>query len=657
MTSSRFPMCGLLLGLLAVLLCGSISYAEEWNGFERRDFVVDGRNAFLIVPKTPAAGLPWIWRTEFFGHEPQADLALLAEGFHVAYIDLQNLYGGPDAMKYMDSMYKRVKSDFKLHPKTVLEGFSRGGLFTLNWAARNPTLVACIYNDAPVCDFKSWPGGRGKGQGSKSDWDRLKSVYGFASDDEALAYKLNPVDNLEPLAKAGVPLLHVCGETDVVVPIDENSRLVESRYRQLGGSMMLIVKPNCDHHPHSLQDPTRIVNFILSRTGMSHRVRNAPVPYGYDYFALRAGLDRCRSKFEKEKTGRVAFLGGSITASPGWRDMVCEDLMRRFPQTKFDFINAGIPSLGSTPGAFRFERDVLRNGSVDLLFEEAAVNDDTNGFSDVEQIRGMEGIVRRARLANPQVDIVLLHFVDPGKIEQIKKGEIPAVIRNHESVAERYQTASIDLAREVTDRIHAGEFTWADDFKDLHPSPFGHELYARSIRRLFDNAFQAKTPNPKELQLPEPIDPNSYFHGRLVGTAQVVSEQPEITSRGWKFLSSWTPQDGKATRPGFVNVPVLEGDKAGVVCQYRFNGSAIGLFVAAGPDTGELDYRIDEGEWKRLDLFTQWSKSLHLPWAKMLAAGLDSKPHTLELRVAESANPKSAGHAIRVVYFLVNSSN
>ena len=514
MTPHRCSLHQWLVALLAMLFCGAATHAEDWNGYQRRDFAVDGRNAFLILPKTVAAGRPWIWRTEFFGHEPQADLVLLAEGFHVAYIDLQNLYGGPDAMKFMDAMYAKMTSEFQLHPKTVLEGFSRGGLFTLNWAARHPDRVACIYNDAPVCDFKSWPGGRGKSQGSKPDWERLKTVYGFANDAEAEAYTLNPIDNLAPLAKAGVPLLHVCGETDSVVPIDENSRLVEARYRQLGGSIMLIVKPNCDHHPHSLQDPTRIVNFVLSRTGMSHRVRNALTPYGNDYFALRAGLDRCRSKFEKEKTGRVAFLGGSITAAPGWRDMVCEDLMRRFPQTKFDFINAGIPSLGSTPGAFRFERDVLQNGPIDLLFEEAAVNDDTNGFSDVEQVRGMEGIIRRARLANPQVDIVLLHFVDPGKIDQISKGETPAVIRNHEAVAERYQVPSINLAKEVTERIHAAEFTWADDFRDLHPTPFGHNLYAKSVRRLLDAAFQAKTPTPTPLELPEPLDPNSYFRGR-----------------------------------------------------------------------------------------------------------------------------------------------
>ena len=317
-------LCRIVFAVVLLHAISSLTVAEEWYGYRKQDFVVDGRNAFLIVPKTPAAGKPWIWRTEFFGHEPQADLSLLANGFHVAYIDVQNMYGAPQAMQHMDALYANVTAGdgYGLAPKTVLEGFSRGGLFALNWAARNPGKVACVYNDAPVCDLKSWPAGRGKAMRSPGDWERAKSLYGFATEAEADAYQLNPVDNLAPLASAKIPLLHVCGETDNVVPMDENTRLVESRYKQLGGPITVISKPNCGHHPHSLKDPTRIVNFVLSHTGFADRVRDAATPYGYDYFASRSGLNNCRVKFERDKTGRVAFLGGSITAGEGWRDQV-----------------------------------------------------------------------------------------------------------------------------------------------------------------------------------------------------------------------------------------------------------------------------------------------------------------------------------------------
>ena len=235
---------------------------SAWNGYERRDFTVDGRPCLLVAPKEAVAGKPWIWRTEFFGHEPQADLALLAKGFHVAYLDVQNLYGAPKALDAMDRFHEHLSGTRGLSKKVALEGFSRGGLFTLNWAARRPEAVACIYNDAPVCDFKSWPGGKGKGKGSKGDWERLLKVYGL-SEEEAVAYKLNPVDHLEPLAKAKIPLLHVCGDADDVVPLAENTGLIETRYKALGGDITVILKPGVGHHPHSLKDPAPIVDFVL----------------------------------------------------------------------------------------------------------------------------------------------------------------------------------------------------------------------------------------------------------------------------------------------------------------------------------------------------------------------------------------------------------
>jgi pimeloyl-ACP methyl ester carboxylesterase len=251
-----------LLASMVLLLIGADDKVSAWNGYERRDFVVEGRACLLVVPKEAAAGKPWIWRTEFFGHEPQGDLALLGKGFHVAYMDVQNLYGAPAALDLMDKYYEHLTGTRGLSKKAALEGFSRGGLFTLNWAARGPDRVACIYNDAPVCDFKSWPGGRGKGKGSKGDWANVLKVYGL-TEEQALAYKLNPVDNLAPLAKAKIPLLHICGDADDVVPLDENTRVIETRYKELGGDITVIVKPGVGHHPHSLKDPGPIVEFVV----------------------------------------------------------------------------------------------------------------------------------------------------------------------------------------------------------------------------------------------------------------------------------------------------------------------------------------------------------------------------------------------------------
>jgi pimeloyl-ACP methyl ester carboxylesterase/lysophospholipase L1-like esterase len=235
---------------------------STWNGYGKLDFTLGGRAALLVKPESPAPGKPWIWRTEFFGHEPQADIALLGKGFHVAYIDMQNLYGAPVAMAIMDGFHSHLTGTYGLSSKVILEGMSRGGLFAFNWAALRPANVAGLYVDAPVCDFKSWPGGKGKGPGSPGDWQNLLKVYGF-TEEQALAYDKNPVDNLAPLAKAGIPILAVIGDADEAVPVSENIDIVEKRYQELGGKIKVIRKPGCKHHPHSLVDPKPIVDFAV----------------------------------------------------------------------------------------------------------------------------------------------------------------------------------------------------------------------------------------------------------------------------------------------------------------------------------------------------------------------------------------------------------
>lgn len=379
---------------------------------------------------------------------------------------------------------------------------------------------------------------------------------------------------------------------------------------------------------------------------------NTVAAYTGDYFELRRGLPNSPLVFEQSGKGRVVFLGGSITHMKGWREMVCTELERRFPRTQFDFVDAGIPSTGSTPGAYRLARDVFRHGQVDLLFEEAAVNDSTNGRTSEQQVRGMEGIVRHARELNPNIDIVLMHFVDPGKMRAYNDGQTPEVIGNHEKVAAHYGVPSINFALEVTERINRGEFTWEDDFKDLHPSPFGHRLYANTIARLFDAAWSESIADGDAVvahHQPDRLDRFCYDAGILAPPGKATHLD------GFQQDPSWTNTVGAGTRPGFVNVPMLIGEAPRDGFELSFTGSAVGLFVAAGPDAGIIKYQIDGSVWKQQDLYTQWSSGLHIPWLYLLEDELASEiQHRLVVQISSDKNPSSRGHACRVVHFAVN---
>ena len=623
-----------------------------WKVFSRYNFKYQQRDARLIVPNNPLPGNPWIWRARFPDWHTEADSILISEGFHLAYINTDNLYGSPDAISVWNKFYEFLTVEYKLQKKVSLVGVSRGGLFIYNWAKKNPEKVICIYAEAPVCDFKSWPAGFGESKGSAKDWANLKIEYGFESDSEAKQYLNNPMDSLETLAEYKVPILHMISLKDKIVPANENTLPLITDYINLGGIATVVpctkAEQSLEGHHFPIETPRLVANFIKY-----HSLQHQPLRAS-DYHQIRGGLQNCRLKFERDKKGRVAFLGGSITYNPGWRDSICSYLETKFPETEFEFIEAGIPSMGTTPAAFRLNRDVLSKGEIDLLFEEAAVNDATNERTSIEQIRGMEGIVRHCRRSNPEIDIVMMHFIDPNKMESYNSDLEPVVIANHNKVAEHYNISTINLAKEVTDRINKDEFTWKNDFKNLHPSPLGQGIYANSMITFLSNAFSGHIDSDDKIEshtLPEKIDPYSYDNGYLLDITAVE------LAKGWNIDPFWNPKDGKGTRSNYVNVPMLIGEKAGGNLMLNFEGSSVGIAIASGPDAGFIEYRIDQNAWTKLNLFTRWSNHLHLPWYYTLATELSSNEHLLEIRIAESKDERSAGNACRIRYFYVDKND
>lgn len=608
---------------------------SEWSGCARYDFSFNGRDVIIVAPKQAAKGNPWIWRPAFFDAFPSVDKALLEKGFHVAYYDLTHLYGSPRAVRLGTDFYSYMTNTYGLSPKVTLEGFSRGGLFALNWAARNTDKVACIYIDAPVCDLFYWPGRK-----NTELWNDVLKEWNL-TDEQMNSFTGNPIDNLKPLAEAGIPIISVCGDSDKVVPFKDNMDVVRSRYLALGGPVRVIIKEGCDHHPHSLDNPEPIADYIVSRQ---------PEYEKHQHYTTRGSLQNSLAKFEKERKGCVAFLGGSITEMNGWRNRVKEQLKQRFPYTTFQFIEAGIGSTGSTPGAFRLQNDILSKGTPDLLFVEAAVNDHTNGFSPVEQVRGMEGEVRHALLSNPKMDIIMQHFIYDPFIPIIAGGRIPDVVLNHERVANHYLIPSINLTQEIAERMQNGEFTW-EQFGGTHPLPFGHKFYAAAIDHLFDSMWKGVSPDgPVQAHaIPEqPLDTYSYYNGDFININEAN------LGKGWKRVDVWHPDDKAEKRGGFVDVPMIEAKKPGDKLTLDFKGKAIGIFCVSGPQAGILEYSVDGAPFKELDTYTEWSGGLYIPWVYMLETELNDTNHKLVLRISKKKNDKSEGTECQIRNFVVN---
>lgn len=611
---------------------------KDWHGF---DMYVNGGNR-VVVPKHVADGKPWVWRARFWGHEPQFDIAMLERGYHVVYCDVGGLFGNAEAVARWDAFYDYLRFEHLFADRVVLEGMSRGGLIIYNWAAANPEKVAAIYADAPVMDFKSWPGIN----------DQILTCYGFRDQQEAEAYALNPVDNLAQLAKAGIPILHVVGDDDDVVPVAENTALAEARYKAMGGTFKVIHKPGVGHHPHSLKDPQPIVDFVIKHD-KGHGDLAADEIVSDQNFILRGDVQNSRIQFETNKRGHVAFIGGSITEMHGYRPMVCEMLKKRFPETEFNFTQAGISSTCSDTGAFRLQRDVLSQGPLDMLFVEFAVNDDQDAQQDYnDALRGMEGIIVQARRHNPNVDIVMTFFANQNILDKLKQNQNTPSIAAHSKVAEYYAVSVNHLAQELADLIATGKMDWKK-FGGVHPNNYGNTMCATMIGNALLQEWSKTLPTdakPQAYPVVKAIDEKSYVNGRFLPFADVAMDG------NWKVgVPNWAEENKGEVRPRFQNSPMIYSSQAHATLTIDFSGTAIGAYLLAGPDAGIIRCTVDGKQTKEIDTLHPYSR-FNYPMTVMFFSELADGEHTLELEILGNRPGRinSGGTALRVLGITAN---
>lgn len=205
-------------------------------------FHVEGRRAFVILPDTLAHPVPWVWYAPTLPGLPGPEERWMFErflqaGIAVAGIDVDESYGAPDGKKLYTALYRELTTKRGFAFKPVMLGRSRGGLMTLSWAEENPGKVAAFAGIYPVCDVASYPGIK-----------EASSAYHLDPDELSRRLKdFNPIDNLEPLARAGVPLFAIHGDMDTGVPLEKNSGEMKRRYEALGGAMTLIVAKGQGH--------------------------------------------------------------------------------------------------------------------------------------------------------------------------------------------------------------------------------------------------------------------------------------------------------------------------------------------------------------------------------------------------------------------------
>ena len=234
-------------------------------------FLVRDRTAFVIFPGTKPANqaIPWVWYAPTLPGLPDAAEKWMfdrftAAGIAIAGIDVGESYGSPEGRALYSAFHEELTKNRGLAPKAVMLGRSRGGLMTLSWAAENADKVAGFAGIYPVCNVASYPGVA-----------QASGAYHMSADELSAHLKEhNPLDRLAALAKAGVPLFAIHGDTDTVVPLDANSGEMRKRYEALGGKMQLIVPPGQGHNMWTgFFQCQELVDFVIAQV---NRTKPAP---------------------------------------------------------------------------------------------------------------------------------------------------------------------------------------------------------------------------------------------------------------------------------------------------------------------------------------------------------------------------------------------
>ena len=140
---------------------------------------------------------------------------------------------------------------------------SCGGLIAIKFAAKYPELTACLYLDAPVLNYMSCPCGFGRGNALSANNDEILNALEISMP-QLLAYRDMPLDKLPQLVENRIPVVLVAGDSDSVVPFEENGVFLQKAYENTGIDLEVYIKPGCDHHPHGLENVSPVVDFILN---------------------------------------------------------------------------------------------------------------------------------------------------------------------------------------------------------------------------------------------------------------------------------------------------------------------------------------------------------------------------------------------------------
>ena len=360
--------------------------------------------------------------------------------------------------------------------------------------------------------------------------------------------------------------------------------------------------------------------------------KTMPYIHDYDgYINYREPLKNSYTKLTQEKKLSVAYLGGSITLGRSyenncWRTMFDAWLKEDYPTAEIKMIHAGIGGTGSSYGAYRVDKVLEQD--PDLVFIEFAVNDNhfDSKYGDYtatkESVQEFyEAIIQQVYAHDPETDIVMV-YVQTRETSRTS----PATVAQEE-LAEYYNINSVYFGSALNDYIDENSLNSKDYiYDDIHPTDKGYEIMIKPLREMFVNNWG----DVEEFGLSDKVLPENTMsaHNRvdayLLDREDITYNTAEWTNKEFG-LSSTTP---------------------GATLSFSFTGDEVAVYTSVKKTAGEVEFRVDGGEWSRKSLCGP-VVSERVP----LISGLDYGTHTFEIRVPEDL---ASGHTVNLRAILIN---
>ncbi len=325
------------------------------------------------------------------------------------------------------------------------------------------------------------------------------------------------------------------------------------------------------------------------------------------------GLANVFAKLNGGQPVKIAYIGGSVTQMPGYRDNVTAWFNSRYPG-RITEINAGWGGTGSLIGAMRYARDVLVQ-NPDLVFIEFAVNDlPEDPLLFVE--RNTEGMVRQSWTQSAMTDLCFIETIAWYSEGPYLAGYYPTPVQAHYNVADHYGISSVNVGWALYEHVLAGT-SWQSltlDGDRVHPNATGSQYYSDAIIAYLDSE-RIRAGASAAHNLPSPRTDYPVTSG-IITDWVTVSPLP----------SGWTAHYNELGATSFVQSATI-----GSQISIAFTGPSAAVKVVISGDSGDVAYSVDGGAFAQA--YCPYNGYTFL-WAFPVAKNLSTGSHTLTIRVS-----------------------